>query len=173
MIAPVLKSRVRASDAPRARSEWASCGALVLTLAGSQLASVGHDVGGAAPGAAAAACSSLQGKTFDNVNVPAAVPVPASGALPAYCKVGGTETGTEHDIEVRLPEGWTHRLVQQGGGGFDGSIQPVGTTNAALRTWNQVADAAGGAIADANARLYIASGVGHCRGALARIPSIC
>jgi hypothetical protein len=71
------------------------------------------------------ACASIAGKTYANVDVAAAVAVPASGAIPGYCKVTGTEAGTEHDIEVRLPDEWRKRLVQEGGGGFDGRIAPV------------------------------------------------
>jgi feruloyl esterase len=52
--------------------------------------------------------------------------------VPTFCKVNGTEIGTMHDIEVRLPDSWTQRFVQIGGGGFDGSIPAVGATNVAL-----------------------------------------
>lgn len=103
------------------------------------VAVVGCGGGDDAPGETAtlapqAACSSLVGKTFQNVNIIAAVDVAASGAIPAYCKVSGTEAGTEHDIEVRLPTAWHRRFVQQGGGGFDGSIPNVSNrgTNVAL-----------------------------------------
>lgn len=78
------------------------------------------------------ACGDLAGKTLGGVQITAAVSVPATATLPTFCKVNGTEIGTEHDIEVRLPEMWTQRFVQQGGGGFDGSIPAVGATNVAL-----------------------------------------
>src|SRR6266446_6387369 len=77
-------------------------------------------------------CGSLAGNTIENVQVTAAVKVAATATLPAYCKVNGTQAGTQHDIEVRLPDDWQQRFVQQGGGGFDGSIPPVGKTNVAL-----------------------------------------
>lgn len=77
-------------------------------------------------------CASLAGQTVANVQVTGAVPVPATEVLPAYCKVTGTQVGTQHDIEVRLPDVWQRRFVQQGGGGFDGSIPSVGTKNIAL-----------------------------------------
>src|SRR5687767_11932684 len=67
-------------------------------------------------------CESLLGREFYNVRVTAAVSVVASGALPAYCRISGNEAGTEHDVEVRLPEQWRGRYVQRGGGGFGGSI---------------------------------------------------
>jgi hypothetical protein len=78
------------------------------------------------------ACGDLVGQTIGNVQVTAAVPVTATATLPAFCKVNGTEAGTQHDMEVRLPETWTQRFVQQGGGGFDGSIPGIGATNVAL-----------------------------------------
>jgi hypothetical protein len=71
------------------------------------------------------ACDSLQGQTYANVNVVAAVAVAASGPNPDYCKVSGIEAGTQHDIEVRLPSEWQRRLVQEGGGGFDGRIAAI------------------------------------------------
>lgn len=80
----------------------------------------------------AISCDSLAGQTIENVQVTGAVNVPATATLPAYCKVNGTQVGTQHDIEVRLPDVWQRRFVQQGGGGFDGSIPAVGTTNVAL-----------------------------------------
>ena len=75
-------------------------------------------------------CESFVGKTYENVTVTAATKIAASGAIPAYCKVSGTEAGTQHDIEVRLPDAWTRRLVQEGGGGFDGSIPNVSVNGA-------------------------------------------
>ena len=80
----------------------------------------------------AVACSSLANKAFFNVQVTAAVAVAASGAVPAYCKVSGTENGTQHDIEIRLPDAWQLRYVEEGGGGYDGSIRQVGSANIPL-----------------------------------------
>lgn len=77
-------------------------------------------------------CGSLVGQTIENVQVTTATDVAATTTLPAYCKVNGTQVGTQHDIEVRLPASWQQRFVQQGGGGFDGSIPAVGSTNVAL-----------------------------------------
>lgn len=100
--------------------------AAVLTACG------GGDDRSTAPLQAIVACGELAGQTMGNVQVVAAVPVPATTNIPSFCKVNGTEVGTQHDIEVRLPETWTQRFVQQGGGGFDGAIPAVGTTNVAL-----------------------------------------
>lgn len=77
-------------------------------------------------------CDSLAGATLDSVLVTGAVSISATATLPAYCKVNGTQVGTQHDIEVRLPAVWQRRFFQQGGGGFDGSIPAVGTSNVAL-----------------------------------------
>ncbi len=88
----------------------------------------------------AIACEALQGQSFMNVEVTGATHVAAKGAVPGYCRVTGTERGTEHDLEVRLPDAWRGRYVQRGGGGFDGIIVPVGASNPAL-----VAGAAQGA----------------------------
>ena len=78
-------------------------------------------------------CALLVGREFYNVTITAAQDVPASGALPAYCKVSGNEAGTSHDIEVRLRVLWRGRYVQRGGGGFDGAIQPAAGAPAALQ----------------------------------------
>ncbi|MCP5145281.1 MAG: tannase/feruloyl esterase family alpha/beta hydrolase [Gammaproteobacteria bacterium] len=78
------------------------------------------------------ACESFAGQTYYNVAVTSATAVPAADGLPAYCKVSGTERGTEHDIEVRMPDNWQRRYVQRGGGGFDGILQPVRKGDAAL-----------------------------------------
>lgn len=77
-------------------------------------------------------CESFTGQAIGDVQVTAAVRIPATGSLPAYCKVNGTQIGTQHDIEVRLPDVWQRRFVQQGGGGYDGAIPAVGSTNVAL-----------------------------------------
>ncbi|MFT4193282.1 tannase/feruloyl esterase family alpha/beta hydrolase [Ottowia sp.] len=77
-------------------------------------------------------CTSLVGQTIAGVQVATATRVAATATVPAYCKVSGTQLGTEHDIEVRLPDDWRRRYVQQGGGGFDGKITPVGATDVAL-----------------------------------------
>jgi Tannase and feruloyl esterase len=78
-------------------------------------------------------CAALVGRSYYNVTITAAQDVPASGALPAYCRVSGHEAGTDHDLEVRLPMRWLGRYVQRGGGGFDGAIAPVASAPAALQ----------------------------------------
>lgn len=70
-------------------------------------------------------CRALAGTTLVDVRVSAATRVARAGAVPGYCRVLGTEVGTEHDIEVRLPDTWRNRYVQNGGGGFDGRIGQI------------------------------------------------
>jgi feruloyl esterase len=71
-------------------------------------------------------CSALDGITLGGVQVTSAVEIAATTSVPAYCKVNATKTGTQLDIEVRLPEDWQQRFVQEGGAGFDGFIMPLG-----------------------------------------------
>jgi pimeloyl-ACP methyl ester carboxylesterase len=85
------------------------------------------------PVGAAVPCESLAGKQYYNVTVTSAEAVPASKDVPAFCRVRGHEPGTDHDLEVRLPEVWRGRYVQRGGGGFDGGIPPLAVSAAALR----------------------------------------
>lgn len=99
-----------------------SVSAAVLTACGGG----GEEQRSTAPVKAVIACTELAGQTIGNVRVTDATPVTATATVPAFCKVNGTENGTEHDIEARLPATWTQRFVQQGGGGFDGQIRGVG-----------------------------------------------
>lgn len=85
------------------------------------------------PRAPRMACGALVGREFYNVSITAAVDVPASGSVPAHCRVSGHEAGTDHDLEVRLPLKWRGSYVQRGGGGFDGSIAPPASAPAALQ----------------------------------------
>jgi feruloyl esterase len=78
------------------------------------------------------ACSALEGLTISGVLVTSAAEIAAAASVPAYCKVNGTKIGTQFDIEVRLPQDWQQRFVQEGGGGFDGFIMPVGEKDIAL-----------------------------------------
>jgi hypothetical protein len=112
----------------------ASPGRLVAigSIAAAMTACGGGDDRSTDPLQAILACGELAGQTIGNVQVVTAVPVAATGDIPAFCRVNGTEVGTQHDIEVRLPATWRQRFVQQGGGGFDGSIPAVGATNVAL-----------------------------------------
>jgi feruloyl esterase len=66
------------------------------------------------------ACDALSGKTIAGATL-TAVAVPASGAVPTYCKVNGT-IAPALNFEMRLPDAWNGKLYYGGGGGYDGSI---------------------------------------------------
>src|SRR4051812_3123760 len=66
------------------------------------------------------ACATLSGKTIAGAALTAAA-VPASGAVPTYCKVNGT-IAPALNFELRLPGAWNGKLYYGGGGGYDGSI---------------------------------------------------
>lgn len=68
------------------------------------------------------ACVNLLDTNFKNAVVTAARAVPATDQLPGYCEVLATEIGTSHDMKALLPETWSRRFYQQGGGGMDGVI---------------------------------------------------
>src|SRR4029450_6648660 len=68
--------------------------------------------------AGAADCAALQGVVVANTTITSATYVtPTTGA--SYCQVNAT-VAPEHDVQVRLPDIWKSRIVQNGGGGFDG-----------------------------------------------------
>ncbi|WP_238363971.1 tannase/feruloyl esterase family alpha/beta hydrolase [Mesobacterium pallidum] len=78
-------------------------------------------------------CAALAGVAAHDTIVSEAVPMPADGALPAHCLVrgvieprvgtGGKQYGT--GFELRLPEDWAGRFMMQGGGGWDGTVNPA------------------------------------------------
>ncbi len=109
---------------------WRASAAMAFAFMGAATPVPARDLVAVAP---AVACESLAGRSYYNIAISSAVHVPANGAVPAFCKVNGTENGTQHDLEVRLPDRWLQRYVQRGGGGFDGSIPPVALSAAALR----------------------------------------
>ena len=85
------------------------------------LSACGSGDDGSAPVVSAQqACSVLSGKTIAGATL-AAVAVPASGAVPTYCKVNGT-IAPALNFEMRLPDAWNGKLYYGGGGGYDGSI---------------------------------------------------
>src|SRR5689334_6123173 len=66
------------------------------------------------------ACAALSGKTIAGATL-AAVAMPASGAVPTYCKVNGT-IAPALNFEMRLPDAWNGKVYYGGGGGYNGSI---------------------------------------------------
>jgi feruloyl esterase len=77
----------------------------------------------------AAKCTSLVGTKIDEVTITATKWVAATGSLPAFCKVSATRLPFL-DIEVDVPDNWSGRLWQAGGGGFDGTVRTALKTDA-------------------------------------------
>jgi hypothetical protein len=75
------------------------------------------------PGAAAAAeCGALARMKIEAVNLLSATEVPATGDLPAYCRVLGY-VRPAINFEVRLPlSGWNGKFYEAGCGGFCGML---------------------------------------------------
>ncbi|WP_244099232.1 tannase/feruloyl esterase family alpha/beta hydrolase [Burkholderia ambifaria] len=70
------------------------------------------------------ACDSLGGKSVGGATVTAATIVGATATVPAYCKISAT-ISPSLNLELDLPNNWNGKLVYEGGGGYDGSIQGV------------------------------------------------
>ncbi len=124
-----MKISTRKTRRPRAltRTVTAFSLATVMVAGGAALATAAES-GVRAAGAAltpAADCAALGALTLADVQVTAATEVAATASVPGYCRILGTEVGTEHDLEVRLPDEWLNRYVQNGGGGFDGRIPSI------------------------------------------------
>jgi len=123
---------------------------LKLVLASAVLALTCRAAG--AQTAPAVACESLAGRELADVRITSAAEVAAANGNPSHCKVLGTQNGTEHDIEALLPDSWSGRLYQQGGGGFDGQIrEPLSPAHAA----------APGSIALASGAIVLANNGGY------------
>lgn len=95
-----------------------------MALCSLLLSACGSDDDEAAPVVTAQqACAALSGKTIAGAAL-AAVAVPASGAVPTYCKVNGT-IAPALNFEMRLPDAWNGKLYYGGGGGYNGAIPAV------------------------------------------------
>jgi hypothetical protein len=70
-----------------------------------------------------ATCVAMKGKVFASATVTAANRIEANGALgsPGMCQVLATRA-PYLDIQVYVPDNWSGRLYEQGGGGTDGLI---------------------------------------------------
>jgi hypothetical protein len=62
----------------------------------------------------------------------AAAAIPASGAIPTYCKVNGT-LAPKLNFEIRLPDAWNGKLHCAGGDGYNGAIPDVTQSLSALK----------------------------------------
>ncbi|MEH3145111.1 MAG: tannase/feruloyl esterase family alpha/beta hydrolase [Methylobacterium frigidaeris] len=88
--------------------------------------------GPAAASPADGACAALAGTRIEATNLLSAAEVPASGDLPAHCRVLGF-VRPAINFELRLPlEGWNGKLYATGCGGFCGTLDSdrPGFTNA-------------------------------------------
>ncbi len=120
---------------------WAPFAALTCALLGATLSGCSDDGdGGSSPPAATslpsaaalkATCGSLAGSTIAGVTVTSAVRVEPIGnvSTAGLCKVSGTRAPFL-DIEVDVPDNWSGRYFQNGGGGFDGTIPSALTADA-------------------------------------------
>jgi hypothetical protein len=103
-----------------------------------------------------ATCASLKGQVIDGVTITDTKRIAAAASVnPAgLCQVLATRA-PYLDIEVDVPDNWSGRLLQQGGGGFDGTIPSAITTDT-----NGVVTAVNVAITD-KAAIYAASNGGN------------
>jgi feruloyl esterase len=129
---------------------------LFLAMAAASVAVLSGFPAQAAPARTAAQCSALARLKWPGVEITSARMVPAAAAgtvryntfspatipaaMPAYCRVEGVidrrkgAGGVEYGIgfALALPSNWNGRLLYQGGGGFNGSVQEPFGDNAAL-----------------------------------------
>ncbi|HEX6686132.1 MAG TPA: tannase/feruloyl esterase family alpha/beta hydrolase [Candidatus Limnocylindrales bacterium] len=108
-------------------------------------------------------CESLATLTIANTVITSAVTTPASGSVPATCRVHAVVAhpgaGDAVNIDVWMPiEGWNGRFQGLGGGGYAGGFpqalaDPVGQGYAAASTDTGHAGGDGGFALDANGRL--------------------
>jgi feruloyl esterase len=77
------------------------------------------------PGSAAQDCATLAKLVAANTTITSASLIPATGALPEYCRVQG-HVDTEIGFEVRLPTTWNGKFYFQGAPGFVGFIAAPG-----------------------------------------------
>jgi feruloyl esterase len=80
--------------------------------------------GGGETSAATNPCTSLAGQTVAGAAISRATTVAASGGVGEYCRVEGS-VRPGFNFEVHLPTQWNNKLVQNGGGGWDGVLQLV------------------------------------------------
>ena len=66
-------------------------------------------------------CDDLNGTTIGDVTITSTQWYEASEDKPAFCQVNATRPPFL-DMEIDVPENWSGRLWQQGGGGLDGEI---------------------------------------------------
>jgi hypothetical protein len=82
-------------------------------------------------------CTNLAGKTIHDVTITSTKWFEVSGDNPAFCQVNATRA-PYLDMEIDVPQNWSGRLWQQGGGGLDGTITSAITMDAATGTITDV-----------------------------------
>ena len=80
--------------------------------------------GGGESSAATNPCTSLAGQTIAGAAISRATTVAAANGIGEYCRVEGS-VRPGFNFEVHLPTQWNNKLVQNGGGGWDGVLQLV------------------------------------------------
>jgi feruloyl esterase len=70
-------------------------------------------------------CATLLDQTFNGARITKATLNAATATMPETCVVRG-EIAKELAFEVRMPANWNHRVVFNGGGGFDGNVSEPG-----------------------------------------------
>ncbi len=115
----------------RARLACVSAAAVGATLLVAACGGSIHDAPSTTPTVAqlTATCAALTGQTLAGVTVTSATRLEAVANVTSsgICKVSGTRA-PYLDIEVDVPDNWSGRYWQAGGGGFDGTIPSAFTT---------------------------------------------
>lgn len=77
----------------------------------------------------ATTCADLNGTIIGDATITSTQWYEASGGNPAFCTINATRA-PYLDMEIDVPENWSGRLWQQGGGGLDGKITSAITKDA-------------------------------------------
>lgn len=108
---------------------------LVACGGGSDGPAPAPSAGGSTEASLTATCTGLKGQTIDGVLVTDTKRMPAKAGVidTGTCQVLGTRAPFL-DIEVTVPDNWSGRLYQQGGGGFDGRLASAITLTSGVVT---------------------------------------
>jgi hypothetical protein len=98
--------------------------AIAAAFAVAGLTACGSGESQAAPATAVAACVALNGQSVAGAIVNRVTLVAASSGVGEYCRVEGW-VRPGFNFEVHLPTQWNGKLVQNGGGGWDGVLSLV------------------------------------------------
>lgn len=104
---------------PKHLQQWHAARRIAVGLASTALMWPGLQAAAAGP----SACASLGAVAIPNTTITSATYVADAGGN--YCQVAAT-VAPEHDVQVRLPDLWKQRYVQNGGAGFDGAVPNAG-----------------------------------------------